>query len=358
MKPQNVIFVSLMLITSMFFGCNETNTNDPDTEVNIEDYLYDAQAVKNQCASGKILREPSCTPIRTVSMDRTIFFYGSSSSHPILYLWNGKLVNEVIDLSPINRADTIASSVTEVHFSPYDNNLGLILVNFAYKQGTNDKYFHEWYYHNFATKTFELLQLNEAKFEEYKNYNKFVRWLNASTPGNDKFFFNDNRILIYSQKEIIANPTGLVLRENEKVHSVSPDGKKIFTNLNDELYLNGTKIEKSIFKFWEFLPINWSDDSKYFMGVGLEANPGAHLNIVYRMEEGSNDKFKIHKIIDITRKYCSIQHPETFGYGWYSTTHFMSNSTFLISLFPQANYYGNVYEMNFQGDTLRKLTGY
>jgi hypothetical protein len=202
-----------------------------------------------------------------------------------------------------------------------------------------------------------LLNLQDSKFESLRK-NKLIRWVNTSTQNSDNFFLENNTIISYPSGTILPNPSGFTLRPNEKVHSISPDTKKVFTNMNGELYLNGNKVEKSQYQFWDFLPINWSDDSQYFLGVGLEANQGAQLNVVYKMVNGSNNQFKIYRIADMMRKYCTKQHPTGFWFDSYSNSFFLNDSTFVMTLFPNLSDKGDLYEVNFKGDTLRNLSKY
>jgi hypothetical protein len=369
MKISLTILYCLLLVV-FIASCNDKQPINPnpdpvEEEIRIEDYLYDYNYEKEQCISKLVYYSESSDlskwgiTISSSNKNRTIFFCGKYSFlHNLLILDNGKSKLENFDFATIQRQDTVPQIVLETHFCPYDNNLALVLVRFRIGFGFGGVFFDDWYYYRFSTKTFERLNLDDPKFESIKGKNVVLRWLDNSSQGKDNFFLQNNTIITYPSGNVQPNPSGFALRPDEKVHSISPDMKKIFTNLNGELYLNGNKVEKSQFQFWDFLPINWSDDSQYFLGVGLEANPGAQLNIVYKMENGSINKFKIYRIADMMRKYCTNQHPSRKRFDELSNSYFLSDTSFAMTLFLDLRDVGNLYEVNFKGDTLRNLSNW
>jgi len=361
---KHCIYIIGLLLVVFIVSCNDKQPINPnpdpvEDEIRIEDYLYDYNYERQQCSQKlgyPFDIQPYGYRIDAVNNNKTIAFISFSSINHFLFLENGTTRLENILLTGLKGQDTSATIIRDAHFAPYDNNLALMLIGFRVKIGSTFQYFNEWYYYHFANKTFTRMNMDNPKFEAFNGKNVVLRWVSSSTPGNDQFFLQNNTIISYPSGNILPNPSGITLRSNEVVHSISPDMKKVFTKLNGELYLNGNKVEKSQFQFWDFLPINWSDDSQYFLGVGLEANPGAQLNIVYKMVNGSNNEFKIYRIADMMRKYCTKQQPTGFGFAYYSNTLFMSDTTFAMTLFPDLLDKGDLYEVNFKGDTLRNLT--
>ena len=92
------------------------------------------------------------------------------------------------------------------------------------------------------------------------------------------------------------------------------------------------------------------------MGVGIEENKSAQLNIIYRLEPGTNSSFKIHRIIDITRNFCSRQSPSKFGFDQLSQVVFKSESSIAMTLFPNLREGGDLCEIGFNGKLIRKFT--
>jgi hypothetical protein len=361
MKTYTIILGWIFL--TLTISCKETQLTNPNPnpkeEINIEDYLYDYNFERQQCSQRlgyPFDIQPFGLSIESISKNKTFAFVRLHRNNVYLLRMSNSETNlEPLNFTSLTRQDTTVESVKYVHFSPYDNNKAIILLTSKIRSGSVWVYIDEWCYYNIESNKFELLNLQDSKFENFRN-NKLIRWVNTSTQGADNFFLQNNTIISYPSGNILPNPTNFVLRSEEKVHSISPDMKKIFTNLNGDLYLNGTKVEKSQYQFWDFLPINWSDDSQYFLGVGLEANPGAQLNIVYKMENGANNKFKIYRIADMMRKYCTKQHPTGFWFDSYSNSIFLNDSTFAMTLFPNLSDNGDIFEVNFKGDTLRNIT--
>lgn len=361
---KNCYYIFGLTIVVLIFSCKESipinpNQDRVEEEIRIEDYIYDYNNEWSLC-SQKLGNPANFQPfglnVGGISKDKNIIYEGSRSS--LLVIENGIAKPDNFSLGSVNKQDTTALVVSEVLFCPYDNNLALTLVILRIKEGTSTRNIREWWYYNFSKKTFTRLNLDEPIYDFLKSENAILRWINTSVAGNDQFYLKNNNILSYPSGTIQPNQNGITLRPEEVVHSISPDLKKVFTRYNDELYLNGTKVEKSQFLFWDLLPINWSDDSKYFLGVGLEANFGAQLNIVYKMVDGSNNEFKIYRIADMMRKYCTQQYPPVFGYMGFSNTVFLSDTTFAMTLFPNMTHYGDIFEVTFKGDTLRKLSKY
>lgn len=74
------------------------------------------------------------------------------------------------------------------------------------------------------------------------------------------------------------------------------------------------------------------------------------------MNPGSNSTFTIHRVIDITRKFCSMQSPYSFGYDSYSQAVFKSDSSIAMTVFPDLGDKGDLFEIGFNGKLIRKLT--
>lgn len=362
MKTMVIIGFSLFVLFSVI-GCDDKSVNtieenDPHKEIiiNRQDFLYDVEDIFRECrkkVGGSAHTQPNGPNAVSVSKDKNIFY--SKGYYSDLIIVNDNETNiESINVSSI-QLDLVVYSVLNVVFSPYDNNLVVVLLEERkYVPEAYVKY--NWYYYRIDTKRLELLNIDSVKHKDYLLKTNMLRWLNTSTPGNDKFFFDNNTILSYPSGVIEPNPAGLQMAENEIVVSVSPDMQKFFSVRENELYLNGRKVPSAEYVYWKNVPISWSDDSKYFLGVGIEENKKTHLNIVYRMEPGTNSSFKIHRIIDITRNFCSYQSPSGFGYDKFSQAVFKSESSIAMTLFPNLRDGGDLCEIGFNGKLIRKLT--
>lgn len=353
-------FISLNLFLAFLMSsCNDTPIQNPqqiEEEVNIQDYIYDVTVERQLCLEkigGFQHTQPSGQNAISISKDKNIVF-GTNWTGYLRYIGNGISIEENFSFSTFQQGN-VSHKVVDFIFSPYDNHLGLALVNFEVVNGANITNTKQWFYYDLNTKVFTKLDLDKSKHSYYLENPKIIRWMKTSTKGNDKFFWDNNTILTYPSGNIIPNPTGFQIRENEKVYSISPDTKQIFTFLDSTLYFNGNKVEKSQYYHWLDLPINWSDDSKYFLGVGLQANFGAQLNIVYKITSEANPSFKIYKILDITRKYCSIQFPSGIGYKQYSHSSFLSDTSIIMTLFKNYQDVGHLHELNYKGDIIKKF---
>ena len=359
MKRFNLLpFLGLFLVLT-FLSCKESSVEEPTTleeDVNIKDYVYNVKIERQLCLEkigGFMHTQPSGQNVISISKDKNIVF-GSNWKGYLRHIGNGINREENFDFSSFQQGN-FSHQVLDFIFSPYDNNLGIALVNFQVVNGAEIINTSRWFYYDLITREFTKFDLDNSKHSYYLENQKIVRWLNTSTQGNDKFFWDNNTILAYPSGNILPNPTGFQIRENERVYSISPDGKHVFTFLDSMLYFNGNKVEKSQYYYWYDLPINWSEDSKYFLGVGLEANIGAQLNVVYRITQGSSTTFKIHKILDITRKYCSIQFPTGFGYKQYSHSSFLSDTSIIMTLFRDYQDVGKLHELNYNADIVKKF---
>ena len=347
------------VLVGMLFSCKESPTQNAqpiEEEVDIQDYIYDAIVERQLCLEkigGFRHTQPSGQNAIAISKDKNIVF-GTNWKVYLRYIGNGINREESFDFSSIQQGQ-VTHQVLDFIFSPYDNNLGIALVNFQIANDVSVINTRRWFYYDLNTKVFTKLELDNVKHTYYLENNKIVRWLSSSTKGNDKFFWDNNTILTYPSGNILPNPTGFQIRDKEKVFSISPDGKQVFTFLDSVLYFNGNKVEKSQYYYWYDLPINWSEDSKYFLGVGLEANQNAQLNIIYKITNGSNPNFKIHRILDITRKYCSIQFPAFFGYKQNSHSSFLSDTSIIMTLFKDYQDVGYLHELNYNGDIIQKF---
>lgn len=362
MKTKLVVVFSLLFVLIYFNGCGDNSVNiiekDPNKEITINrnDFVYDAMAVHREClvkVGGVIHTQPYGVNAVSISKDKNIIFSFDITGY-MIKITNDSNLFDFFDFKVLEKP-FVAHNVNNVVFSPYDNNLAIILIE-EEKFGPGSYRNYNWYYYTIDTKKMQKLDLDSIIHKEFVNNPNMLRWLNTSTPGNDKFFFDNNTILSYPSGSIEPNPSGLQISENEKVVSVSPDMQKFFTVKENELYLNGRKVPSSEFVYWENVPINWSDDSKYFLGVGIEENKYAQLNIIYRMEPGTHSSFKMHRIIDITRNFCSYQSPSGFGYHRYSQAVFKSESSIAMTLFPDLRDRGDLCEIGFNGELIRKLT--
>lgn len=359
MKTKLVAVASLVMMMLYFNGCDDNSVKNPnnDITINLNDYEYNLEEEISKCRE-KVGITPHFQPYGfnaiSISKDKNQFF-SFNYSGCIVRIDNDSYKIEYFDLSSIQRP-LVRQNVYNLVFSPYDNNLAIILIYEEEKINGEFEYTPKWYYYRVDTKAIVQLKIDSVKQKDFYKNPKLISWLNTSSPGNDKFFFGNNQILNYPSGLIEANPTGLQIAENEEVISVSPDLQKYFTLKENELYLNGRKIPSSEYVYWRKVPISWSDDSKYFLGVGIEANKKAQLNIVYRMNTGSNSTFKIHSVIDITRKFCSMQSPYSFGYDSYCQAVFKSDSSIAMTLFPNLRDHGDLCEIEFNSKLIRKLT--
>lgn len=362
MKNKLVVVFLLLFILIYFNGCGDNSVNivenDPNKEIiiNRQDFVYDYNEAYRKCLDkigGYISYQPNGVKAIAISKDKNII-YSNGYYCDLVIVENNNYRFEQISTKSIEVQWGIYS-VLNIVFSPYDNNLALVFMR-------EEKFVSEpflrfqWYYYKIDTKILEPLKLDTIKHKDFYNNPKLVSWLNTSTPGNDKFFFENNKILNYPNGLIEVNPTGLQIAENEEVISVSPDMQKYFTLKENELYLNGRKIPSSEYVYWKNVPISWSDDSKYFLGVGIQENLNAHLNVIYKMDEGSNSTFKIHRIIDVTRNFCSRQNPSRFGFDEFCQAVFKSESTIAMSIFQNLREEGDLFEIGFNGKFIRKLT--
>jgi hypothetical protein len=356
-------FTFIIILLSVI-GCDDKSVNtieenDPHKEIiiNRQDFVYDYDDVYRKClekVGGYVSYEPNGINAISISKDKNLVFtYNYQGS--IVRLENDTYNYENFDFSSIQRY-LVFHKVQNMVFSPYDNNLAVILVSEEEKINGEFTYTPKWYYYRIDSKTLKPLQLDTIKHKDFYRNPKLIRWLTTSTPDNDKFFFGNNLILNYPSGLIETNPTGLQITEDEEVVSVSPDMQKFFTVKENELYLNGRKVPSTEYVYWKNVPISWSDDSKYFLGVGIEENKSAQLNIIYRMEPGTNSSFKIHRIIDITRNFCSRQSPSKFGFDQLSQVVFKSESSLAMTLFPNLAEEGYLCEIGFNGKLIRKLT--
>ena len=370
MKIQSYISVVSLVILLCFVACKEstvTTPTEPVEEITIEDYVYNADSVQYQCRQQHNSMLVGCAGTSIISVSKNkdrILAYGPLPSDPNgpMIIGQGIILFNIqsnhSQLEPFDFTSLKSSvpfehfTVLQAHFSPYDNDL--LLMNIA--SGKNQQYSYDWYYYKFSTKIFTRLALDSPNHSYYKNSNKLVRWLNTSTHGNDQFLWENNSILSHPSGNIQQNATGRTFQENEKIFSISPDLKKVFTVIDKDLYLNGNLVPNSKYIFRRNTPISWSEDSQKFLGIGLPQNPNAFLNIVYEMKKGSTTDFSILKVIDITRKHCSIQTPTSLVFPEELHTIFITDSTIAMNIAKQTESYTDISLINFNGDILQKYT--
>jgi len=360
MKIHSYFSVVSLVILLCFVACKEstvTTPTEPEEEIRLEDYIYKVDSVQQICTElyGNPFHHPRGYNIISVSKNKDLAFIVDSDGQ-FMTLDNGPTRFFGFDFTSLRSQDTFRYfNYRDAVFSPYDNDLILAYITTTSRIGNTSQTSSDWYYYKISTKQFTLLNLQTTNLEYYRNSPRLIRWLPTSSPGNDHFYWENNTILSYPSGLISSNPSGFTIKDQERVLSVSPDMKKIFTVFNQELYLNGTKVPNTVMLLWDYMPISWSDDSKYFFGLCLPENPLAHMNIIYKMQNGSNTNFSIHRIIDITRKHCSDQHPVGFGYNHYTNAMFLTDSTYAMCLFEQHKSSGELVELNFKGDIKRKF---
>ena len=261
------LFVLLSVIGCDDKSVNTIEENDPHKEIiiNRQDFVYNVDDVYRKClekVGGYFSYQPNGINAISISKDKNLVFtYNYNGS--IVRLENDTYKYESFDFSSIQRY-LVFHKVQNMVFSPYDNNLAVILVTEEEKINGKFTYTPKWYYYRIDSKTLKPLQLDTIRHKDFYRNPKLIRWLTTSTPDNDKFFFGNNRILNYPSGIIETNPTGLQIAENEEVVSVSPDMQNFFSVKENELYLNGRKVPSAEYVYWKNVPISWSDNSKNF----------------------------------------------------------------------------------------------
>ncbi len=371
MKIHSYFSVVSFVILLCFVACKEstvTTPMEPEEEIRLEDYIYNADSVQYQCRQQHNSMLIGCAGMSILSVSKNkdrILVYGPLPSNPkngLIILGQGILLYNIqsnhSQLEPFDFTSLESSvpferfTVLQAHFSPYDNDV--LLLNIV--TGKNQQYSYDWYYYKISTKTFTRLELDSPNHSYYRNNSNLVRWSSNSTHGNDQFIWENNSILSYPSGSIQQNAIGRTLQENEKIYSISPDMKKVFTVINNDLFLNGNSVPNSKYNFRRGTPISWSDDSKRFLGVGIPQNPKAYLHVVYQMNEGSTTDFSINNIIDLTRKHCNIQDPTFLLFAEELHSIFISDSTIAVNLALPSEKMPEITNVNLHGDILQRYT--
>ena len=374
MKIQSYISVVSLVILLCFVACKESTVitpTEPEEEIRIEDYVYNTDSVQTACQIQNKTSLISCISLYIISIsknkDRVLIFGGSPPGYKT-GSWGGNVIYilniesnihkfEPFDLTVLQSSTSYQYfDVIKAHFCPYDNDLLLAYIATNTSEGTNRSVSYDWYYYNLSTKKYTRLELDSPNHSYYRNNSNLIRWSSNSTPGNDQFIWENNSILSYPSGSIQQNATGRTFQENEKIFSISPDMKKVFTVINNELFLNGSSVPNSKYLFRRGTPISWSDDSKRFLGVGIPQNPKAYLHVVYQMKEGSTTDFSINNIIDLTRKHCNIQNPTFLLFAEELNSIFISDSTIAVNLALPSEKIPEITNVNLNGDILQRYT--
>lgn len=300
--------------------------------------------------------------IYSSALDKTNFLcYINSLDIPLILSKESEQFNlKSLNFSSIDVKDsTIVGGFHNSLFCPYDNNIVIGFVVMSNISG-QDKFGENIYHfsqvlckYNIKTQKFVIVPLNLSNDEyEMISENGLVHWVKQSTPNNDYILTkNHKRLHLQSGKllEGYSNKTNDIFA---MLVAVSPDESKYVSlnpnNKNGDFYVNdrkhSNKVLFNIFRNNSFQKVNWSDDAKSF-STKYDYLDDTNYNF-YSVSDGNS--INLTSTIDILSLHCSL-----YANG---TPFFYSDSSYIVTLYPNLSRRGELYEVNKKGEIIRQIT--
>jgi len=300
--------------------------------------------------------------IMSSSKDKVNFIvYIDQPINPLILTINGNSIwVKNLKIGKLNSKDTtLLGAFANPLISPYDKNIAIGLVAFSTVIGKDnfgeniEKIFQQLCRYNLETDECSIIPLYVNK-EEYEviTDNGLVHWANQSTPNDDYILIKNHKRLHLQSGKLLEGFSNKTNNTNIKLVSVSPDESKYISldpnNTNGDFYVNDRKhTDKYIhhsFKNNSINKINWSDDSKTF-SIHQLGNDMNDFNFYTISDE--NSIIKSHSI-DLLTLHCSL-----YANG---SPLFYSDSSYIVTLYPNLSRRGELYEVNKKGEIIRQLT--
>lgn len=186
-----------------------------------------------------------------------------------------------------------------------------------------------------------------------------IKWLSKSKPGDDYFYFDNNTILHLQSSTWSEGIPNLNVTKEDKVVSLSPDEKTAivhrgngeFSPITGYATINNNKVvvnENITSSSLYHSVFSWSPDSKKLIVLGTKIENNFLKPLFYVYEVDNNTNLLLKHTIDLTKIFCS--------YGGSHRANFLTDSTLVISLNPNNEEYGSLYEIRLDGSVIRKIT--
>ncbi|MBL8005771.1 MAG: hypothetical protein JNL36_11800 [Candidatus Kapabacteria bacterium] len=350
----NLVTIAFVLL----FSCSEDNQNP-------EQMWKEHNPKKLKCGrkfdQATFLDEVGIN-IMSSSKDKVNFIvYIDQPINPLILTINGNSIGvKNLKIGKLNSKDTtLLGAFANPLLSPYDKNIAIGLVAFSTVIGKDNfgenvvKIFQQLCRYNLETDECSIIPLYVTK-EEYEviTDNGLVHWANQSTPNDDYILIKNHKRLHLQSGKLLEGYTNKTNDANLKLVAVSPDESKFISldpnNKNGDFYINDRKhTDKYIhhsFKNNYINKINWSDDSKTF-SINQLGNDMNDFNF-YTITDG-NSIMKTNTL-DLLTLHCSL-----YSNG---TPFFYTDSSYIVTLYPNLSRRGELYEVNQNGEIIRQLT--